>query len=58
MSQYFNLRNGSIFFVKCLYIVCLASIVNVSNTAETVEKVQITKLTPYEFSRPRFFNYP
>jgi hypothetical protein len=26
-------------------------------TNETVEKVQITKLTPYEFPGPRFFNY-
>jgi hypothetical protein len=22
------------------------------------KKVQITKLTPYKFPRPRFFNYP
>lgn len=28
-----------------------------SNTAETVEKVQITRSTPYKFPRPRFFRY-
>jgi hypothetical protein len=39
------------------YLVVDASDQKPSTTAETFEKVQITKLTPYEFPRPRFFNY-